>query len=139
MPQLTRMFSTHQGAKLKIPKFGPESGLKPSISARRPSTIRPIAVGTVVAPMIMPVVVVMILVIRQRVTQHTGRRDANRRRAGVDRLDRATVGIVGGHAADPTQRNSRRSKGKDKGFANQWVFHGEVKPNCRMRMAANGF
>jgi hypothetical protein len=69
--------------------------------------------------MIMPVVVVMILVIRQRVTKHTGRRDANRRRAGVDRLDRATVGIVGGHAADPTQRNSRRSKGEDKGFANQ--------------------
>jgi hypothetical protein len=134
------MFSTHQGAKLKFPKFGPETGLKPSIPARRPATIiRPIAVGPVVAPMIMPVVVVMVVVIvGQRVTQHTGRRDANRRRAGVDRLDRTTVSIVGGHATDPAQRDSR-SKGEDKGFANQWVFHGEVKPNSRMPEGANGF
>jgi hypothetical protein len=90
--------------------------------------------------MIMPVVVVMVVVVvGQRVAKHPGRRDANRRRPGIDRLDRATIGIVCGHAADPTQRDSRRGKGQDKGFANQWVFHGEVKPNSRMPEGANGF
>jgi hypothetical protein len=89
--------------------------------------------------MIMPVVVVMVVVVvGQRVTQHTGRRDANRRRARVDRLDRTTIGVIGGHAAHPTQRDSR-GKGEDKGFANQWVFHGEVKPNSRIPKGANGF
>ena len=140
MLQHTRMFSTHQGAKLKFPKFGPETGLKPSIPAGRPATIRPIAVGPVVAPMIMPVVVVMVVVvIRQRVTQHPGRRDANRRRAGVDRLYWTTIGVIGGHAADPTQRDSRRSKGQDQGFANEWIFHGEITQNCRIPKGANGF
>lgn len=90
--------------------------------------------------MITPVVVVMVIVVvGQRITQHTRRRDANRRRAGVDRLDRTTVGVVGGHAADPTQRDSRRSEGQDQGFVNEWIFHGEVTRNSRMPKGANGF
>ena len=90
--------------------------------------------------MIMPVVVVMVVVVvRQGITQHTGSCDADRRRPGIDRLDRATIGIVCGHAADPTQRDSRRSKGQDQGFANEWIFHGEITQNCRIPKGANGF
>jgi hypothetical protein len=80
----------------------------------------------------------VVVVVRQRVTEHPGRCDTDRRSTGVDRLDRTTVGVVGGHATDPTQRHSR-GKGQDKGFANQWVFHGEVKRNSRMPEGANGF
>lgn len=89
--------------------------------------------------MIMPVVVMMIVVVRQRVTQHTGRCDADRRSTGVNRLNRTTVGVVGGHAADPTQRDSRRGKGQDKGFVNERIFHGEVTRNSRMPRGANGY
>ena len=87
----------------------------------------------------MPVVVVrVVVVVGQRVTEHASRCDTDRRSTGVNRLDRTTVGVVGGHAADPAQRDSR-GKGEDKDFANQWVFHGEVKPNSRMPEGANGF
>jgi len=90
--------------------------------------------------MIMPVVVVMIVVVvRQCVTQHPGRRDANRRRAGVDRLDRATIGVVGGHATDPAKRDSRRRKGEKQGFVNERIFHGQDIQNSRMPGVANGF
>ena len=90
--------------------------------------------------MIMPVVVVMVVVVvRQGITQHTGSCDADRRSPWIDRLHRSPVGIVSGHAADPTQRDSRRSKGQDQGFANEWIFHGEITQNCRIPKGANGF
>ena len=90
---------------------------------------------------VMSVVVVMMgmVVICQRITQHSRRRDTYRCRAGINRLHGATIGIVGGHATDSAQRDQGRGKGESKNFAQRLGFHDLLKQNCRMPLGANGF
>ena len=103
-----------------------------SIPARRPVEIRPVVVMSVV------VVMMGMVVIRQRITQHSRRRDADRCRTGINRLHRATIGVVGGHATDSAQRDQGRGKGESKDFAQRLGFHDLLKRKCRMLVDANG-
>jgi hypothetical protein len=104
-----------------------------SIPTRRPVGVRPVVVMAVV------VVMMGVVVIRQRITQHSRRRDTYRCRAGIDRLHGATVGVVGGHATNPSQRDQGRGEGESKDFAQRLGFHDLLIPNCKLSFGANRF
>ncbi len=54
--------------------------------------------------MIRPMVVMMgmVVIVGERITQNSGRCDADCRGPGINRLDRSSIGIIGGHATNAT-------------------------------------
>ena len=69
----------------------------------------------------------MVMIVCERVTQHTCRRDANGCSTGIHRLNRAPVGIVSGHAAHPSKSaNDGNDKGSGK-LTDTQVYHSSME------------
>ena len=75
--------------------------------------------------MIRPMVVMMgmVVIIGERITQNSGRCDADCRCPGINRLDRSSIGIIGGHAANSTEHACDGDDGQGGKLANKRVFH----------------
>jgi hypothetical protein len=71
----------------------------------------------------MVVMMGMVMIVCECITQNSSRRDADCRSPGINRLDRTSIGIVGGHAADSTKRACGSNKSEGGKLAGKRVFH----------------